>query len=243
MRRRTCKAKGDRSILRRVIGPVPFFHSRGGARGWGVRTAPRNLDNCFDLQYHYKQVESKELLRCRFNTRVIPGLPTQTLGSPGPLPFAKSARRGFGSFFQSSGLPLCVLSGLWPCCGSGLVGTRVGGVLATLRRWISRSEGRIVVVDQPARRLVVNVGGRTTIGARLTNLTSRQVTVIGVESSCGCTAVEPIPLSVPACGTADLTCKFNMDGRPAGSEYHGELRLLVDQPSPEIRLTVDIDIR
>lgn len=171
------------------------------------------------------------------------GLSNPDSGIAGSTSVCQFGAKGLRVIFPKLGIAtVCIVGALvllwfWSRWDSG------GGVLATLRRWISRSEGRIVVVDQPARRLVVNVGGRTTIGARLTNLTSRQVTVIGVESSCGCTAVEPIPLSVPAWGTADLTCKFNMDGRPAGSEYHGELRLLVDQPSPEIRLTVDIDIR
>lgn len=108
---------------------------------------------------------------------------------------------------------------------------------------MARAEGHVLIVDEPGRQVVATAGGRAALNFRVTNVASRSVTIDGVESLCGCTSIEPLPVTIPALESVVLTVSFNLDSRPAGSTYTWNPRIFVNCPSPEIRLNVELQLK
>lgn len=119
------------------------------------------------------------------------------------------------------------------------------GVLffAPVRELMARAEGFVVLIDDPVRHAAVDVTSPAEIIFRFTNVTSEEVNIVGVETGCGCTSVEPIPVAIRPLGSKDVTCTFNMGGRARGTTYHAEPRFFLDRPSPEVRVVVDLELQ
>lgn len=115
-------------------------------------------------------------------------------------------------------------------------------LLVPIQGWVARAEGYVITVDKPVRRVTIPAGSDHKMVFRVSNVTSSPVTIVGVESLCGCTSVEPIPMRIPASSAAELAVSFNMEGRDGGTTYHWDPRVFTDRSGPEVRLIVDLEL-
>ncbi len=65
-----------------------------------------------------------------------------------------------------------------------------------LQHWLARSDGFVVVVEEPVRVLCAKTGDTVPVEFWLTNVTSEPVEVLGIRTGCGCTSAKPVPHSI-----------------------------------------------
>lgn len=78
------------------------------------------------------------------------------------------------------------------------------------------------------------------VNFRLVNFSNRQFRIVGCETSCGCTTLEDLPLSVPTFGERILKLKFVPK---SGSASTVQIRLFTDNSDvPELSLKIDAQV-
>ncbi|MBA3313276.1 MAG: DUF1573 domain-containing protein [Planctomycetaceae bacterium] len=110
----------------------------------------------------------------------------------------------------------------------------------SLTRLLARSEGYVIVVEEPTREFTARPDEVLTASFDVTNVLPEPVKIVGVETGCGCTSVEPIPATLAAGETLPLRFTFDMHGGKAGTVFRLDPTIFVDRASPPNRLSVRI---
>jgi len=113
---------------------------------------------------------------------------------------------------------------------------RFGSIAAAL----SAMRGDSLLVDQPLKSLDdVRPGSRVEIRYVLTNVSNRPIRILGAATSCTCTMMENLPMSLAARESGSVTAMIRTrDDEP---ESAGSIRLYTDDlKSPEIMLNYNL---
>ena len=87
------------------------------------------------------------------------------------------------------------------------------------------------------------LGDNVEVEFQVTNIASDTVTIVGVQTGCGCTGIEPIPMQLLPGEEKTLYFTFSLLGREAGTVFQIVPRILVNVPSTPTFLDVKIDIQ
>jgi hypothetical protein len=115
---------------------------------------------------------------------------------------------------------------------------RFGSIAAAL----SAMRGDSLVVDQPLKSLDgVRPGSRVEIRYLVTNVSNRPIQILGAATSCTCTMMENIPMTLAASESKSVTAKVRTcEDEP---ESAGSIRLYTDDlKSPELRLDYSLHL-
>jgi hypothetical protein len=109
---------------------------------------------------------------------------------------------------------------------------RFGSIAAAL----SAMRGDSLLVDQPLKSLDgVRPGSRVEIRYLLTSVSNRPIRILGAATSCTCTMMENIPMTLASSESKSVTAKVRT--REDEPESAGSIRLYTDDlKSPEIIL-------
>jgi Protein of unknown function (DUF1573) len=88
----------------------------------------------------------------------------------------------------------------------------------------------------PRVQVISSVSGRTEVPFKLQNLTSAPVTIVGAKSSCGCTALHDLPITIPAREEAELTVFVSPSASDVGKSIQTQVLLYLDVASPPVIL-------
>jgi len=92
-----------------------------------------------------------------------------------------------------------------------------------------------VKIDRP--------GDASTVSFTLDNVTSRPVSILGAETSCDCTTLQGLPITIPAHGETSLKFRLTSSAAEAGRRFNSNIKLLLDTPSPVVALEIAAEIR
>lgn len=139
------------------------------------------------------------------------------------------------SGFRTPAVTLSLTLGLL-AAGAGYGRLRFGSVSATL----DSLRGRSVLVDERAKSIIgVRPGSQVVMSYALTNISDRPVRIIGSSSSCECTTIEEMPITLPPSETRTVSARITISEHNPNSS--GTLRLFTDEPrSPEIALSYTV---
>lgn len=117
-------------------------------------------------------------------------------------------------------------------CGAGYGYSRFGSFAAAL----SAMRGDLLMVDQPLKSVHgIRPGSRVALRYALTNASRRPIKLLGMSSSCSCTVMEDLPMTLAASETRSVTATITT--REGASVLDGSIRLYTDHPrSAEIVL-------
>ena len=117
-----------------------------------------------------------------------------------------------------------------------------GGAVALsqpLSGWLRQAEGFVIVPRNPIVPVQIDrPGDPADVSFVLDNVTSRPVVVLGAETSCDCTTLQGLPITIPAHGEATLRFRLTTTPAEAGRRINTSIKLLLDTPSPVIRLEI-----
>lgn len=82
----------------------------------------------------------------------------------------------------------------------------------------------------------VVAGMETVVCFRLRNLAATPVRVVGAQASCGCVAVDDLPLALPPGESADLSIRFTPPARDVGKTIRHYVLLALDVDHPPVSL-------
>ena len=111
-----------------------------------------------------------------------------------------------------------------------------------MQHWLARSDGFVIVVDEPSRVLSAKVGAIVPIVFEVTNVTNTPVKVVGVQTGCGCTSASPIPCTIQAHESQKLSLTLNLGGQTEGDEFILEPVIYVDRPARRVPMFVRVAI-
>jgi len=116
--------------------------------------------------------------------------------------------------------------------GAGYGFARFGSFAAAM----SAMRGDVLLVDQPLKSVDgIRPGTRVALRYALTNASNRPIKLIGVSTSCTCTLVEGLPITLAPSETRSITATITT--REGESVLDGSIRLYTDHPrSAEIVL-------
>lgn len=121
--------------------------------------------------------------------------------------------------------------------GAGYGRYRFGSMSAT-RAYL---RGERLLVDTTNQSTSGEVGGRVQIRYTLTNWTDHQVTILGFASSCTCTIIDGLPLTLAVTESKAVTAMVSLE--KAETNVSGLIRLFTDDPrTPEILLAYSVRI-
>ena len=95
---------------------------------------------------------------------------------------------------------------------------------------VPRNRVESVQVDRP--------GDPADVSFVLDNVTNRPVVVLGAETSCDCTTLQGLPITIPAQGESSLRFRLTTTPAEAGRRINTNIKLLLDTPSPVVRLEI-----
>lgn len=98
------------------------------------------------------------------------------------------------------------------------------------RAWLYASGVRLVVEGAAIRFGDARVGEHLDAAFLVSNLSNHPVHVLGVNASCGCLAVEKLPVTVPALGTKEVRLTIHLDETPLGA-VEQSMTFHTDEPS------------
>ena len=102
-----------------------------------------------------------------------------------------------------------------------------------------RLEGYVLSADEFAKPLQIDrPGASANVGFLLKNLTNDRVSVVGIETSCGCLSITELPFTILPRQELELTFVVKSDPRWRGKLITQHARLLLDVPSPGTQLQI-----
>lgn len=108
----------------------------------------------------------------------------------------------------------------------------------SVSRGLAYVRGERLFVDETSKSLEnLRPGEERRVTFRVTNLSGRSLQLIGARTSCGCTGVQGLPMSIPRLGTRPLVVRV----KPAASSDLSKvsLELLTDNvEQPTVFLTI-----
>lgn len=117
-----------------------------------------------------------------------------------------------------------------------------GGSVALSRplgRWMRQSEGYVIVPRTTVEHVKIDrPGDGAEVEFVLDNVTGRPVTVLGAETSCDCTSLQGLPITIPAGGDTPLKFRLTTTPAQAGRRINTSIKLLLDTPSPVVALEI-----
>ena len=122
--------------------------------------------------------------------------------------------------------------------GAGYGRHRFGSMSAAL----AYLRGERLLVDESSKTIDdVRSGSEIVVRYGFTNWAAHPVKLLGMSSSCSCTVVEDLPMTLAASETKAVSVKIKVDeGRP---DFTGSIRVFTDDPrSPEIILSYSLRI-
>ncbi len=123
------------------------------------------------------------------------------------------------------------------------LGTAVAlGRSSLMQHWLARSDGFVVVVEEPSRVLSAKTGDTVPVEFRLTNVTSEPVEVLGVRTGCGCTSAQPIPCTIAAHSTEVITLTVSMKNRSPGEPFEMSPELYIDRPARKFGMSIQVNV-
>ncbi len=117
-----------------------------------------------------------------------------------------------------------------------------GGAMALsgpVRHYMRRSEGYVIVARKSVEHVTIDRPGETaTVSFTLDNVTNRPVTILAAETSCDCTTLQGLPITIPARGETALRFRLTSKPAEAGRRINTNIKLLLDTPSPVVALEI-----
>ena len=121
-----------------------------------------------------------------------------------------------------------------------------GGSVALSRplgRWMRQAEGYVIVPRTAVEQVKVDRPGDAAVAEFvLDNVTSLPVTVLGAETSCDCTTLQGLPITIPARGKTSLQFRMTTTPAESGRRVNTNIKLLLDTPSPIVALEIAAEI-
>ncbi len=106
-----------------------------------------------------------------------------------------------------------------------------------------RSEGFVIVARKSVESVKIDrPGDAATVSFTLDNVTNRPVAVLGAETSCDCTTLQGLPITIPAHGEASLKFRLTSSAVETGRRINTNIKLLLDTPSPVMALEIAAEI-
>ena len=112
----------------------------------------------------------------------------------------------------------------------------------TMQHWLARSDGFVIVVDEPERVLSAKTGDTVPVDFRLTNVTSEPVEVLGIKTGCGCTSAKPIPCTIAPHSTEMVTLTVSMKNRSPGEPFEMSPELYLDRPARKFGMSIQVNV-
>ncbi len=116
------------------------------------------------------------------------------------------------------------------------------GRSSLMQHWLARSDGFVVVVEEPERVLSAKTGDTVPVEFRLTNVTSEPVEVLGIKTGCGCTSAKPVPCTIAAHSTETVTLTVSMQGRGSGDTFEMSPELYLDRPARKFGMSIRVNV-
>jgi hypothetical protein len=137
---------------------------------------------------------------------------------------------------KNRSLYLVILSGIILCIGAGYGYARFGSLGAAL----SAMNGDLLLVDQSFRAADgIRPGSRVALRYALTNLSRKPIKLIGTRSSCTCTLIEDLPVTLAGSETKWITATIKT--REDQDILNGSIQLFMDDPnSAEVVLSYSL---
>ena len=120
----------------------------------------------------------------------------------------------------------------------------IGTVLlkGVLSDWVLRSEGYLVKVDRPSISVEVRANKDVVVPFLIRNISYDAISILAAETSCDCTSAIDLPITIPKGEGRILSFRVTTEPQQAGQHVSRYIKLLLDKPSPEIRLKIDVNI-
>jgi hypothetical protein len=131
-----------------------------------------------------------------------------------------------------------LLSATFLLIGAGYGTYRFGSVPAT----IAFLQGKHLLVAEPFITVVsARAGDQIVIQYKLTNLSSDRIQLLGMSSSCSCTIIENLPMTIGASKSRQVAVKIRL---PLGqSKLSSSIKVFTnDNSQPEIDLAYRVEI-
>ncbi|CAN5654570.1 hypothetical protein BH23PLA1_BH23PLA1_14430 [soil metagenome] len=108
----------------------------------------------------------------------------------------------------------------------------------SVNRSLAYVRGERLFVDEAIKSLgQIQEDREQRVEFQLANHASRPISIVGVSSSCGCTGVEGVPMTIPRGVTRPLVVKVRLTA--SSNDAVTTLRVFTDDPGqPEMRLKV-----
>ncbi len=116
------------------------------------------------------------------------------------------------------------------------------GRSSLMQHWLARSDGFVIVVEEPVRVLCAKTGESVPVDFRLTNVTSEPVEVLGIKTGCGCTSAKPVPCTIAAHSTETVTLTVSMQGRGSGDTFEMSPVLYLDRPARKFGMSIRVNV-
>ncbi len=133
-------------------------------------------------------------------------------------------------------------SGVWllalVCVGGGAV-----ALSRPLGQWMRQSEGFVIVARNAVEHVKIDhPGDAAVVEFVLDNVTNRPVVVLAAETSCDCTTLQGLPITIPAHGESSLRFRLTTTPIESGRRINSNIKLLLDTPSPIVALEIAAEI-